>query len=259
MSGFFLTAAAVTFASLVQPDATQGTAASQDDFEAALARTPARPSASAAAPSRSTASRGGRGGYLLAPAGTLPAHWLGVGTIDGQAWRRAEEEARDGLLDPWAFMQKFYGPLPVPPGFQPVRCTNRIGDFIFSSGISISPEYDKRLEDDVNDRSSLVGLFNWQQKTAKAAMARKMAEMEAFYQSKGFQRVADPSQIGRILYSPGGSSDPDKAPNYELNYGVGSIVKVLCKTYGSNLTSGPYVRVRLRQPEYSRKRRSTVY
>jgi hypothetical protein len=251
--------AALMLAPVTTAEAQTASGASGDDFEAALSRTPARslPAAPRATEARPT--RGGRGGYAMAAPGTLPAHWQGVQTIDGQAWREAETEARDGLLDPWAFLQKFFGPLPVPAGFQPVRCTNRIGDFVFSSGLSISSEYDSRLAEDASGKSSLVGLFTWFEKTAKTAMAKKMAEMEAFYQSRGYRRIGDGTRLGRILYVPGDTIDESRAPQYELNYGVNTTMKLLCKTFGASLTSGPYVRVRLRQPEYSRRPASRVY
>ena len=234
-------------------------AGSSEDFEAALSRTPTRPVPGPPVTTESRPSRGGGSRYVVAAPGTLPAHWHGVRTIDGRAWRQAESEARDGLLDPWAFLQRFYGPLPVPAGFQPVRCTNRIGDFVFSSGLSISPEYDGRLSEDASGKSSLVGMFTWFERTAKTAMAKKMAEMEAFYQSRGYRRISDGTRIARILYVPGDTVDESRAPQYELNYGVNTTMKLLCKTFGASLTSGPYVRVRLRQPEYSRRPASRVY
>jgi hypothetical protein len=243
-----------------QPTVAQNApAGASEDFEAALSRTQVRPVPASPPATGSRLGRAGGSGYVVAAPGTLPAHWHGVRTIDGQAWRQAESEARDGLLDPWAFLQKFYGTLPVPTGFQPVRCTNRIGEFVFSSGLSISAEYDTRLAEDASGKSKMVGMFAWFEKTAKTAMAKKMTEMEGFYQRQGYRRVGDGTRLGRVLYVPRDTVDESKATQYELNYGVNSTMKLLCKTFGASLSSGPYIRVRLRQPEFSKRPASRVY
>jgi len=229
---------------ITAPSTAQTAPTGSDEFEAALGKTPVPRTRPVPSPSSRLGSRGAASSSI-APAGALPSHWIGVKSIDGQAWTRATSEAREGVLDPFAFMEKFYGPLPVPPGFRPVRCMNRLGDLIFTSGLSVSAEYDQKFAQPRDSYSrvgsiGITGLYSWADQTGKRVMARKMQEMESFYGANGFSRLPG-DRLARILYT---RSDFVAGTTFELRHNV-TVEKDLC---AESLPLGPFVRIRLKAP-----------
>ncbi|MGK6325339.1 hypothetical protein ACMGDM_19910 [Sphingomonas sp. DT-51] len=209
-----------------------------------------------AAPPARAAEQGGQtvpprdgNGMNTAPAGLLPAHWRGVRSIDRDALDRARREARAGQLDPFAFVEEVFGPVPLPSGFRPARCLDRAHDMIFTSGRSVSAEYDRWMADYTSggDQMGKPSFLLGHQRMARQAMAGFMAEMEAFYLEHGFRRTADNVRIGRKLFVPADAASGSLAIQLELSH-EGYMEGLLCHRVDP-IPSGPVIRLRIRPVE----------
>jgi hypothetical protein len=170
-------------------------ALAQDDFEAALAGTPA--------PQRSAATSAG-GGYVRnslyqkapAPAGTIPARWRTLKRYPGWEGKAVEdaleEDVTAGLLDPAALMQQIVGTLPIPAGAKPAGCHRSARLLLFTFGEELSPEYQqmyaaRRTADpqDLADRAFL---------DAKVTRER----VASFLRAQGFRQTSAKERMGFV-------------------------------------------------------------
>ncbi|PSJ36848.1 hypothetical protein C7I55_24360 [Sphingomonas deserti] len=259
-----LTCTALLLLAGVSPSAAQE-APSDADFEAALRNAPPRSEArqqdggaqglarSPAAPASESLAAGGRGSSdrrdKVAPPGTLPAHWRGVKVLDDALWRKAQREAEQGLLDPHAFAQSVFGPLPLPPGATPIHCRNSIKRVWFTLGLDVpSAEYARALaEDERNGGKSVIGkpsfLLGHTQMAEKATIKIR-ADVGKHFAALGWQKV--PDRTSRDIYMPAGG-DPDRS----LRIGVwpdAYTQQALCNYHGIKLPTGPVIEVWLPAP-----------
>lgn len=168
-------------------------------------------------------------------------------SLDSNARQRADREAKEGLLDPFAFAAALFGPVPLPPGFRPARCLARADDMIFTSGRAVSAEYDAWAADyekngsQIGKPSFLMGHDNM----AKKVMGSFVAQVEDFYVKHGFRRIEDPMRIGRRIYVPANLPDGALTVHLEIRHDA-FMEGLLCKPYDP-IPSGPVIRLRIQE------------
>ena len=152
-------------------------------------------------------------GRSIAPAGLLGAHWRGVRKVKLESLHLAAYEARNGNLDPFAFVEEVFGPVPLPQGFTPARCLDRSDDMIFKAG---------------GARSNAAALLS-------------------FYLGNGFKRIPDLPRVGRTLVVPAGATRGAYTVQLELRDDAGT-EKIFCQQVDP-IAAGPIIRLRIRQLE----------